>query len=316
MGTTIGDQLDRKVQEIEEILKEALPEESGYAKTILEAMNYSIMAGGKRLRPLLMREMFYLFSGGDETVLRHFMVAIEMIHTYSLVHDDLPALDDDDMRRGRESTHKKFGEAMGILAGDALLNAAYEQISTALSAVAKREIVGAIKKNDQMWRAVMAFRKLASCAGVSGMIGGQVVDVENTGKDIDAEMLLYIYRGKTSALIAAAMMVGAILGGADEYSLQMIERIGCDIGMAFQIRDDILDVTGDSEEMGKPVHSDEGQNKFTYAAIHGIEDSEKAVEEYTDQALKRLEALPVATSRVETKEFLKGLFLMMAKRNQ
>ena len=316
MGMTIGEQIDKKVQEIEEILKGSVPEESGYAKTVLEAMNYSMMAGGKRLRPLLMREMFYLFGGGDETVLKHFMTAIEMIHTYSLVHDDLPAMDDDDMRRGRPSTHKKFGEAMGILAGDALLNAAYEQIATALNAVLKREIIGAVKRNDQMSRAVTAFNRLASCAGVKGMIGGQVVDVENTGKDIDADMLLYIYRGKTSALIAASMMVGATLGGADEYSLQMIERIGCDVGMAFQIRDDILDVKGNAEEMGKPVNSDADQNKSTYAAIHGLEDSEKAVEEYTDQALKRLEALPIASSGAETKEFLKELFLLMAKRTK
>ena len=314
MGTPIEEQVKIKVQEIEEILKEAMPEESGYAKTVLEAMNYSLMAGGKRLRPLLLREMFYLFGGGDETVLRHFMTAIEMIHTYSLVHDDLPAMDDDDMRRGQPSTHKKFGEAMGILAGDALLNAAYVQIARAQTAVMKREIVGAIKRNDQIRRAVAAFDQLSSCAGVKGMIGGQVVDVENTGKDIDAEMLLYIYRGKTSALIAASLMVGATLAGADEYSLQMIEKIGCYIGMAFQIRDDILDVTGNAEEMGKPLHSDADQNKYTYAAIHGIEESEKAVEEYTNQALKTLEILPIASSGIETKEFLKGLFLLMAKR--
>ena len=315
MSTAIEEQLKTKVREVEEILMEALPDESGYAKTVLEAMNYSMKSGGKRLRPLLMREMFYLFGGGDETVLRHFMVAIEMIHSYSLVHDDLPALDDDDMRRGRPSTHKKYGEAMGILTGDALLNAAYEQIAMAQTAVGKREIVGAVKRADQMRRAVMAFERLSACAGVKGMIGGQVVDVENTGKDIDSEMLLYIYRGKTSALIAAALMVGSLLGGADEYSLQMIERIGCDVGMAFQIRDDILDVTGDEKEIGKPVHSDEQQNKFTYVAIHGIEESEKAVEEYTEQALRRLDALPIASTGAETKEFLKRLFLLMAKRN-
>ena len=308
-------QFENKVAQIEEILKNALPEESGYAKTIYEAVNYSIMAGGKRLRPLLMHEMFCLFGGGDETVLHHFMVAMEMVHSYSLVHDDLPALDDDDIRRGRPSTHKQFGEAMGILAGDALLNGAYEQISEALMAIQSREIVGAIDRKEQMRRAVVAFEKFSGCAGVNGMIGGQVVDVENTGRDIDTDMLLYIYRGKTSALIAASMMVGAALGGADEYTLQMIERIGCDIGMAFQIRDDILDMVGDESKLDKPTHSDEDMNKFTYAAKHGIDESEKAVREYTAQALKRLEALPIVTSGMETKDFLRRLFLFMAERD-
>ena len=315
MSETTEKLMVKKAGEIEEILKDYLPEESGYAKTVYEAMNYSVMAGGKRLRPMLMREMFYLFGGGDETVLRHFMAAIEMIHCYSLVHDDLPALDNDDMRRGKPSTHKQFGEAMGILTGDALLNAAYEQISDAFLAIGKREIIGTVKKNEQMCRAVIAFEKLSGCAGVNGMIGGQVVDVENTGNDIDADMLLYIYRGKTSALIAASMMVGAALGGADEYSLLMIERIGRDIGMAFQIRDDILDVTGNEEKLGKPLHSDEEQNKYTYVAIHGLEESRQAVAEYTNQALQRLEALPIASSGMETKEFLKNMFIMMAERD-
>lgn len=315
MDEKFQEKLNKKIAEIEDILKEMLPDEKGYAKTILEAMNYSVTVGGKRLRPLLMREMFYLFGGVDETVLHHFMTAIEMIHSYSLVHDDLPALDNDDLRRGQPSTHKKFGEAMGILAGDALLNAAYEQIATALTAVGRREIVGAVRRNDQMKRAIISFSKLSCCAGVNGMIGGQVVDVENTGRQIDEDVLLYIYRGKTSALIAAAMICGAALGGADEYSLQMVERIGLDVGMAFQIRDDILDVTGNEEIIGKPLHSDEKQNKFTYAAIHGIEESEAAVKQYTDQAIARLEALPSASSGQETKEFLKELFLYMMNRS-
>ena len=315
MSDTIEEQIREKAAEIEEILKEHLPEESGYAKTIYEAMNYSVTAGGKRLRPLLMREMFHLFGGVDETLLHYYMTAMEMIHCYSLVHDDLPAIDNDDLRRGKPSTHKQFGEAMGILAGDALLNAAYEQIATAQTAIIRREIIGTIDKKERLRRSVVAFGILSRLAGVNGMIGGQVVDVENTGRDIDPDMLLYIYRGKTGALLAASMMVGAALGGADEYSLQMIERIGCDIGMAFQIRDDILDVTGDEEKIGKRTHSDEEQNKYTYVAIHGLEESHKAVDEYTDQALKRLEALPIASSGAETKEFLKELFLQMAKRD-
>ena len=311
----IEELIDKKAGEIEEILKQHLPEESGYAKTVFEAMNYSVTAGGKRLRPMLMREMYHLFGGGDETLLHYYMTAMEMIHSYSLVHDDLPAMDDDDMRRGKPSTHKQYGEAMGILAGDALLNAAYEQVAAAQTAVLRREIVGTIERKELLRRSIVAFDILSRLAGVSGMIGGQVVDVENTGKDIDPEMLLYIYRGKTGALLAASMMVGAALGGADEYSIQMIERIGCDIGMAFQIRDDILDVTGDEAKIGKRTHSDEAQNKYTYVAIHGLEESLKAVDEYTDQALERLEALPISSLGMETKEFLKELFLMMAKRD-
>ena len=315
MTESVEKLIEKKTSEIEEIIVSLLPDETGFAKTVYEAMNYSVKAGGKRLRPLLMREMFYLFGGGDETALHHFMTAIEMIHSYSLVHDDLPALDNDDMRRGRESTHKKYGEAMGILTGDALLNLAYEHIATALNAIGKREIVGAIGRADQMRRAVIAFEKIATMSGVNGMIGGQVVDVENTGKPVDSDMLLYIYRGKTGALLAASMTAGASLGGADTYTLQMIERIGCDVGMAFQIRDDILDVTGDEEKMGKPLHSDEEQNKSTFVAIHGVEESIAAVDQYTQQAINRLEALPIASSGIETKEFLKELFLNMAKRD-
>lgn len=315
MSEQIEKKISEKAAEIEAILKAHLPEESGYARTVFEAMNYSVTGGGKRLRPMLMREMFHLFGEGDEKVLHHFMTAMEMIHSYSLVHDDLPAMDDDDMRRGKPSTHKQYGEAMGILAGDALLNAAYEQVAAAQMAIVRREIVGTIERKELLRRSVVAFDILSRMAGVGGMIGGQVVDVENTGKDIDPDMLLYIYRGKTGALLAASMMVGAALGGADEYSLQMIERIGCEVGMAFQIRDDILDVTGDEEKIGKHTHSDEGQNKFTYVAIHGLEESHKAVDEYTEQALQRLEALPIAGSCMETKEFLKELFLFMAKRD-
>ncbi len=295
-----------KADEVELIIREMLPDDTGYAKTVYDAMNYSVMAGGKRLRPMLMREFFNLFGGSDDRVLKHFMTAMEMIHSYSLVHDDLPALDDDDMRRGRESTHKKFGEAMGILAGDALLNGAYEQISAALTE---------IDDPDLLRRAVVAFDKIAVLAGVRGMIGGQVVDVENTGKFLDSDMLMYVYKGKTGALLAASMSAGASLGGADDEAIKLVEKIGYDIGMAFQIRDDILDIIGDEEKLGKPVHSDEEQDKSTYVAIHGIEDSEKAVLDYTDSAIKALDSLSVPQSEEGTKDFLKGLFIYMAKRD-
>lgn len=296
----------KKADEVEQIIREMLQDDTGYAKTVYDAMNYSVMAGGKRLRPMLMREFFNLFSGSDDSALKHFMTAMEMIHSYSLVHDDLPALDDDDMRRGRESTHKKFGEAMGILAGDALLNGAYEQISAALCE---------IRDPGLLRRAVVAFDKIAVLAGVRGMIGGQVVDVENTGKSLDSDMLMYVYKGKTGALLAASMSAGASLGGADDETIKLVEKIGYDIGMAFQIRDDILDVIGDEEKLGKPVHSDEEQDKSTYVAIHGIEDSEKAVLDYTDSAIKALDSLSVPQSEESTKEFLKGLFIYMTKRD-
>lgn len=311
----IREVIAKKAEQIEKILVEELPEESGYAKTVYEAMNYSLMNGGKRLRPMLMQEMFYLYGGGDETVLHHYMAAIEMIHAYSLVHDDLPAMDDDDFRRGKPSTHKQFGEAMGILAGDALLNTAYEKIALSLHQVGTREIIGTIDRKVQMRCAVKAFERLSACAGVSGMVGGQVVDVENTGKEIDADTLLFIYRGKTSALISAAMMVGATLAGAPDQDIPLIERIGCDVGMAFQIRDDILDVCGEEKKIGKPIHSDEESGKNTYISIHGIEESEKAVREYTEQAILRLESLRLSTEGTKEKEFLRELFLEMAKRD-
>ena len=273
------------------------------------------MAGGKRLRPMLMREFFYLFGGKDENTLHRFMTAIEMIHSSSLVHDDLPALDNDDMRRGRESTHKKYGEAMGILVGDALLNGAYEQISAAFVDITDAKKTGSVDKYELMKRAVEAFDKIASLSGTEGMLGGQVVDVESTGKTIDHDKLMFIYSGKTGALLSASMTAGASLGGADKEAIEIIQRIGYDIGMAFQIRDDILDVTGDEKKLGKPVHSDEEQDKSTFVAIHGITESEDAVLAYTDRAIKALDSLFVSPSGLQTKEFLKGLFLYMTKRD-
>ena len=306
--------LEKKIREVDEIIKGLLGTESGYAKTIIEAANYSINAGGKRLRPLLMREFFMLYGGGDESVLRHFMAAIEMIHTYSLVHDDLPAIDNDDLRRGKETTHKKYGEAMGILAGDALLNMAYEQIAYAMKSIYACETKSGLSRKEQLQRTVKAFEFLSARAGVGGMIGGQVVDVEYNGDFVDDEMLLYVYRNKTGALIAAAMMVGAVLGGADEFDIHTIERIGCEIGVAFQIRDDILDVIGTEEKLGKPIHSDEELGKSTYVAHHGIEESEKAVKAYTDDALKLFNLLKNPSGTETTKRFIMDVFLRLVER--
>ena len=223
-------QMKRKVAEIEEILKEYLPKPEGYQKVIMEAMEYSLMAGGKRLRPMLMRETSRLF--GDETeALCPFMAALEMIHTYSLVHDDLPAMDNDEYRRGRKTTHIVYGEDMGILAGDALLNYAFE--------TAFRAFETAPQESLKIGRALSV---LGRKAGVYGMIGGQVIDVKETGHAVPKDVLDTIYELKTGALIECAMMIGAILGGAEEEDVRKVEKIAHYVGIAFQIQDDILDI--------------------------------------------------------------------------
>ena len=257
-----------------------LPKEEGYQKTVLEAMNYSVSAGGKRLRPMLMLETYRMF-GGTSKVIEPFMAAIEMIHTYSLIHDDLPAMDNDEYRRGRKTTHVVYGEAMAILAGDALLNYAFE---TAASAFVLDEGNPAIGK---------AFMILASKAGVYGMIGGQVLDVESEGKEIDADTLKFIHIHKTSALLESAMLIGAVLAGASEQQQRTVELAARELGLAFQIRDDILDVTGNTDELGKPVGSDEKNHKNTYVALEGLEKAKEDVKRYSESAIDRLKSLPV-----------------------
>lgn len=271
--------MDRK-KEVEQIVTSFLPKEEGYQKTVLEAMNYSVSAGGKRLRPMLMLETYRMF-GGTSKVIEPFMAAIEMIHTYSLIHDDLPAMDNDEYRRGRKTTHVVYGEAMAILAGDALLNYAFE---TAASAFVLDEGNPAIGK---------AFMILASKAGVYGMIGGQVVDVESEGKEIDADTLKFIHIHKTSALLESAMLIGAVLAGASEQQKRTVELAARELGLAFQIRDDILDVTGNTDELGKPVGSDEKNHKNTYVALEGLEKAKEDVKRYSESAIDRLKSLPV-----------------------
>jgi len=272
----------KKVQEIEKILKGYLPKAEGYQKEIMEAMAYSVMAGGKRLRPMLMQETYRLF-GGEGKVVEPFMAALEMIHTYSLVHDDLPAMDNDEYRRGRKTTHVVYGEAMGILAGDALLNYAFE------TAVKAFEIAP-----DQYTRIAGALTILSEKAGIYGMIGGQVVDVASCGVGLDKEVLDFIYELKTGALIECAMMIGAILAGAGEEEVRKVEKIASDVGIAFQIQDDILDVTSTTEELGKPVHSDEKNEKTTYVTLKGLEAAAKDVELLSEEALRLLGGLPGA----------------------
>ena len=270
------EQMAEKVAGIEEVLKAYMPKEEGPQKLIMEAMNYSVTVGGKRLRPMLMQETYRLF-GGEGDVIEPFMAAQEMIHTYSLVHDDLPAMDNDEYRRGKKTTWVAYGEDMAILAGDGLLNYAFE---TALKAFGKGD---ALKVADSL-------KILAGKAGIYGMIGGQVVDVMSEEKKIDMETLLFIHRNKTSALIQSSMMIGAVLAGASEEEVKKIEKIGEDIGLAFQIQDDILDVTSSLEVLGKPVGSDEKNEKTTYITLEGFEKSKKDVEEISHRAIDGLKS--------------------------
>ena len=289
-----------KIARIEALLVQYLPKEEGYQRIVLEAMNYSLMAGGKRLRPLLMQEIYTLFGGAGKVV-EPFMAALEMIHTYSLVHDDLPAMDNDDYRRGRKTTHKVYGEAFGILAGDGLLNYAFE---TALRAFEEA--------GEDTSCIAAALKVLAGKAGIYGMIGGQTADIEaeNQKEPLTKEQLLFIHEHKTAALIQAAMMIGAILAGADETQVHQIERCAYNIGLAFQIQDDILDVTGDSAELGKQVGSDEKNHKQTYVTINGLEQSAAEVKRLSEEAVEILDQLSGDGT------FLKQLILMLINRRK
>lgn len=280
-------ELENKVEEINALLNMYLPKEEGFQKTIMQAMNYSVLAGGKRLRPMLISETYKLFGGKGEVV-KPFMVAMEMIQTYSLVHDDLPAMDNDEYRRGKKSTHAMFGEAMGILAGDALLNYAFEVAAGAFDI-------------DCSEKTAKALQVLSKKAGIYGMVGGQVVDVESEGKEIPFETLQYIHRNKCGALIEGAMMIGALLAGANEDEVKTIEQIGANVGLAFQIQDDILDVTSTSEILGKPVGSDDKNEKITYVTFVGLDKAKAEVEKLSNEAIEKLEALPYKN------EFLKEL---------
>ena len=273
------EEYQKRIESIESILEKYLPVQEGYQKIIMEAMEYSLMAGGKRLRPMLMKESFTLF-GGEGEIVEPFMAAIEMIHTYSLVHDDLPAMDNDEYRRGRKTTHVVYGEDMGILAGDALLNYAFETACRAFDMVPEKSFcIG------------QALKILAGKAGIYGMIGGQVVDVKESGHILTGDMLDFIYRLKTSALIESSMMIGAVLAGADTGDTEKMEKIARRIGLAFQIQDDILDVTSTTEVLGKPVHSDEKNEKTTYVTWKGLEESKEEVSRMTEEAVRELRTM-------------------------
>ncbi len=294
------EELQQKVEHINDVLEKFLPAEEGQQRIIFEAMNYSVRAGGKRLRPILMEETYHMF-GGSSAVIEPFMAAIEMIHTYSLVHDDLPAMDNDEYRRGKKTTHAVYGEAMGILAGDALLNLAYETAAKAFD----MEVADT--------RVARAFAVLAKKAGVYGMVGGQVVDVESEKSDdcsITREKLDFIYRLKTGALIESSMMIGAILAGASSDEVSRVEQIAAKLGLAFQIQDDVLDVTSTLEVLGKPVGSDEKNNKATYVTFEGLDKAVSDVERISKEAEEQLDDLGYDDA------FLKELFEYLIHREK
>lgn len=289
------EELEQKTQKIEVILRKCLPSEEGYRSRVAEAMNYSIMAGGKRLRPLLMAESAALFMDTEsvwadnecmtEQPLHLFMAALEMIHNYSLVHDDLPGMDNDEYRRGRKTTHVVYGEGMAVLAGDGLLNYAFE---TAVRAFENAETA------KELHRIADSMKILACKAGIDGMIGGQCADLEaeELGENVTEDMLLYIHEHKTAALIQAAMMIGAVLAGASRQDIAALEKGACNIGIAFQIQDDILDVTSSLEVLGKQTGSDEKNHKLTYVAMHGLEESKRQVEKLSQEAVEILASFP------------------------
>ena len=291
------EELQERTEQVNGLIQKFLPKEEGFAAELAQAMNYSMTAGGKRLRPILMWESYRLF-GGKGQVVAPFMAAMEMIHTHSLIHDDLPALDNDEYRRGKKTTHAQFGEAMGILSGDALLNYAYEVAFHAF-------YLEPDNKNIPL-----ALQILSAKTGIYGMLGGQSVDVTNEGKEISEEMLLYIYENKTSALMEASMMVGAALAEASDEKIRGMEQVASKVGLAFQIQDDILDVTSTTKELGKPVRSDEKNQKITYVTLYGIEQAAKKVEMLSREAIFMLDILE------EKNEFLRELILSLITRTK
>lgn len=283
----------------DDIIFKYLPEEKGYPTTVISAMNYSVKAGGKRIRPIFMYETFKLF-GGEGEVVEPFMAAIEMIHNYSLVHDDLEAMDNDEFRRGRKTTHVIYGEGMAVLAGDGLLNLAFE---TALKAF---DVPGA--KKD---RVVKALKILTDKSGLYGMLGGQAcdVDAEEKKRMIGLDELIYIHENKTGALIQAAMMIGACLAGAKKAELDKISEIALLVGTAFQIEDDVLDVEGDEKLIGKRVGSDEKNNKTTYVTLKGLEQAKEDAKEMSEKAIRLYDGLD------RENDFLRELIISMIGRS-
>ena len=274
---SFNQEFKNRINQAEDIIKKFLPKEEGLQKIICEAMNYSVLGGGKRLRPVMMKATYELFGGKDE-VIEPFMAAIEMIHTYSLVHDDLPAMDNDDLRRGRATTHIKYDEALAILAGDGLLNYAFETA------------VKAFDYDTDAKTVAKAMKVLAQKAGIYGMIGGQTVDIEaEKGHQLlDEETLLFIHKNKTAALIESSMMIGAILAGASDEDIKSVEQVAYNICVAFQIQYDILDVIGNEEVLGKPIGSDAKNDKLTYVSLKGIQTAKEDVAKLSNEAISMI----------------------------
>ncbi|PKM50036.1 MAG: farnesyl-diphosphate synthase [Firmicutes bacterium HGW-Firmicutes-7] len=273
-------ELNKRIEYIISVLNRYLPAHVKDNQIVVEAMAYSVFAGGKRMRPIFMLETFNILNGKGRKI-ESFMAAIEMIHTYSLIHDDLPALDNDDLRRGIPTCHVKYGENIAILAGDALLNRAFEVIIE--EALINPEI-GIIK----------AMVEIGKASGTNGMIGGQVADILNENKPIDIELLNYIHLHKTSAMIEASFVVGALLANASETEIEIFRKIGKNIGLAFQIQDDLLDVMGTEDELGKPINSDQKNKKITYVALKGVAESTQIVYEQLEEAVEHLKSFDLA----------------------
>lgn len=268
--------MDKKVKEIDNCLNNIVENKDNSQKIIYEAMNYSLMSGGKRLRPILLLGTYEIFENNNEEVMP-FACAMEIIHTYSLIHDDLPAMDNDDYRRGQLSSHKMFDEATAILAGDALLNKAFE---IGLDAI--------VNFNFDVKRAARALSIISNSSGTEGMIGGQIIDMFGNTKIQTLEQLKYMYSLKTGAIIKSSVVAGAILGGAVEDEVKTLEIYAEKLGIAFQIEDDILDVKGTQEKLGKPIGSDMANDKVTYLSFVEIEEAKKHVAQYTKEAIESL----------------------------
>lgn len=260
---------------VEEHLTDFLPEIDHKSITLYESMKYSLTAGGKRIRPCLLLAACE-FAGGDIYSALPYACALEYIHTYSLIHDDLPAMDNDDYRRGKLTNHKVFGDAIAVLAGDGLLNTAFEAMG--------KDMLLYFDDADMLKRRIRASYEISKGAGVKGMVAGQVADVESENKSISIEMLEYIHLNKTGALIRAAILAGAYIGGAKQEMIKDLEKYAENLGLLFQVTDDILDVTGTSEEMGKTIGKDAQQHKSTYVTIFGLEEAKNKANELAESA--------------------------------
>lgn len=320
------DELRKSQEQAEQTVERYLPEIKASPGRLAEAMRYSVLAGGKRVRPILLLQSYAMYGGCDDTLAGPFAAAIEMIHTSSLIHDDLPDIDNDDWRRGRKTTHAVYGPALGILSGDALLNYAYE---TAMKALDEPNDAGPQKSSDEhddtdlqtgsdkyrerTARAASALRILMQKTGMYGMLGGQSLDVENEKNNvlsIDRDTLDFIYLHKTAALIEAPLMIGAVLAGAPETDVRTLEQVGRRAGLAFQIRDDVLDATETTEEIGKPAGSDEKNGKTTYVTLFGADGAAAEAERLTEEASAMMDSLPAAGG------FLREYLIRLASRRK